>query len=80
MEIIEGLIDDFKTDEDSWKEFLQVDTKKLTSDKLLVNFGELSEEYGLSDNKYLIEITPVYKNDNHYDEIITWSNLISKRL
>lgn len=74
LEIIEGLIDDFETDEHGWKEFLQVDTNKLSSNKLIVNFGELSEEHGLSDNKYLIEIKPVYKNDEHYDEIVTWNS------
>lgn len=73
LEIIEGLIDDFKTDEDSWKEFLQVDTKKISNKKLIVNFGECSEEYGLNDNKYMIEIKPVYKSDEYYDEIITWN-------
>jgi hypothetical protein len=70
LDIIEGLVDDFKSDE--WTEFLQVDSKKLSSDKLIVNFSEFCEEYGFRDNKYLIEIKPVYKKDEHYDEVLTW--------
>lgn len=70
VEILESLLSEYTAPE--WKELLQVDSKPVASNKLIVNFGENCSEHGLSDNKYLIEITRLSKNDELYDEVITW--------
>lgn len=70
VEILDGLLNDFTAPE--WKKLIQVDSKLVASNKLIVNFGENCSEYGLSDNKYLIEITHIDKDDKLYDEIISW--------